>query len=73
MVFELFASVVPRTSENFRALCTGERGVSKKSNQRLHFKVRDRPTDRQAEREIERERVASMAVTRSTNEVVDMG
>lgn len=39
MVFELFASVVPRTSENFRALCTGERGISKKTNQRLHFKV----------------------------------
>eukprot|EP00903_Cladosiphon_okamuranus_P010253 g9708.t1 len=38
MVFELFASVVPRTSENFRALCTGERGISKKTNQRLHFK-----------------------------------
>ena len=39
MVFELFASVAPRTAENFRALCTGERGLSKKTNVRLHFKV----------------------------------
>eukprot|EP00904_Undaria_pinnatifida_P005712 jgi/Undpi1/2270/HiC_scaffold_13.g05656.m1 len=38
MVFELFASVAPRTAENFRALCTGERGLSKKTNLRLHFK-----------------------------------
>ncbi|CAM9901055.1 unnamed protein product [Laminaria digitata] len=40
MVFELFASVAPRTAENFRALCTGERGLSKKTNVRLHLKVR---------------------------------
>jgi ATP-dependent RNA helicase DDX18/HAS1 len=26
VTFELFADVVPRTAENFRALCTGERG-----------------------------------------------
>ena len=28
LVFELFYDVTPRTAENFRCLCTGERGVS---------------------------------------------
>ena len=37
VTFELYADVVPRTAENFRALCTGEKGVGK-SGKPLHFK-----------------------------------
>ncbi|CAK9154339.1 unnamed protein product [Ilex paraguariensis] len=38
MVFELFCDVVPKTAENFRALCTGEKGNSLKTGRPLHYK-----------------------------------
>ncbi|KAK5133772.1 cytochrome P450 monooxygenase 41 [Meristemomyces frigidus] len=37
VVFELYNDVVPKTAENFRALCTGEKGKSK-SGVPLHYK-----------------------------------
>jgi peptidylprolyl isomerase len=38
VVFELFTTVVPRTAENFRCLCTGEKGTASTGNKKLHFK-----------------------------------
>merc|ERR1712124_179646 len=37
IVMELRADVVPKTAENFRCLCTGEKGTGK-SGKPLHFK-----------------------------------
>ncbi|XP_075908535.1 peptidyl-prolyl cis-trans isomerase G-like [Petromyzon marinus] len=38
IVMELFSDVCPKTCENFRCLCTGERGVGKTTLKPLHYK-----------------------------------
>ncbi|KAK1289980.1 Peptidyl-prolyl cis-trans isomerase CYP19-3 [Acorus calamus] len=37
VVMELFADVAPKTAENFRCLCTGEKGIGR-SGKPLHYK-----------------------------------
>ncbi|CAK8679365.1 unnamed protein product [Clavelina lepadiformis] len=38
IIFELFADVCPKTCENFRCLCTGERGLGATTKKPLHYK-----------------------------------
>merc|ERR1712226_368999 len=38
VIFELFSDVCPRTCDNFRALCTGEKGLSSVTRKTLHYK-----------------------------------
>ena len=37
VTMELFSDIVPKTADNFRALCTGEKGIGK-SGKPLHYK-----------------------------------
>ncbi|KAK2993767.1 hypothetical protein RJ640_025074 [Escallonia rubra] len=38
LLFQLYSDVMPKTAENFRALCTGEMGISSKTGKALHYK-----------------------------------
>ena len=38
ILFQLFTDSVPKTCENFKALCTGELGKSKETDYALHYK-----------------------------------
>lgn len=38
IIFELFSDICPKTCENFRCLCTGEKGLGETTKKPLHYK-----------------------------------
>eukprot|EP00798_Chlamydomonas_sp_ICE-L_P010480 gene10480-8444_t len=38
IIMELYKDVVPKTAENFRCLCTGEKGIGESTGKPLHLK-----------------------------------
>ncbi len=40
VIVQLYDAEVPKAAENFRCLCTGERGLGKESKRLLHYKAR---------------------------------
>ncbi|KAA3465872.1 peptidyl-prolyl cis-trans isomerase CYP95-like isoform X1 [Gossypium australe] len=38
LILQLFPDIAPKTAENFRAFCTGEKGIGPKTGKPLHYK-----------------------------------